>query len=532
MAALRLDALPKETEEQSGQSMAKARWATSRTARRQDLTCGSGRGSHLANTQGGPTCQGLPWAPDRALKPSSDQGWILWRFTWIYGDQQTAAVYVHSSYLTYSQGSVIDLFSDKQQMDIYRIREETCIGNIEAGSSLAHKAKMKTAEGSGRVGFTSRLAQTPAPSGLAEHADAKITLTTHFLRSPTVLLDLSDLKGFWRGTGSRSRIFGPVGMQGHSWDSAEKRLTLCSTILLHGEGPVPNLTAGRHSQACGKANARDTDSSGLYSDSLLDTEGKMSPQGLRRTEEAADPPSVALSGVSACEASVLQYILLIGSILCIITPSCLWVQLAQWPICVIFCQITGVWHRMIRPSPNHLPGEGGREAGERTLSVPWRCGKVYKIKDWDEIRQHLLTDDLLYRKLALKPFSARCKPSAKCSALAELIKTLTSIMSDRNTTSISNESREDIFLRVCPRGHAGLYRSISFINSSATIIIRLIKICAGDLRFCSRDQSAPQCRAILLASHYSQGSKECEIPLRREGTEFDPKAQQNVSSCI
>lgn len=43
----------------------------------------------------------------------------------------------------------------------------------------------------------------------------------------------------------------------------------------------------------------------------------------------AGPPSAALSGVSACEASALQYILLIGSILCIITPSCLWVQLAQ-----------------------------------------------------------------------------------------------------------------------------------------------------------------------------------------------------------
>lgn len=41
------------------------------------------------------------------------------------------------------------------------------------------------------------------------------------------------------------------------------------------------------------------------------------------------PTLVALSGVSACEASALQYILLIGSILCIITPSCLWVQLAQ-----------------------------------------------------------------------------------------------------------------------------------------------------------------------------------------------------------
>lgn len=34
-----------------------------------------------------------------------------------------------------------------------------------------------------------------------------------------------------------------------------------------------------------------------------------------------------------------------------------------WPICVIFCQITGVWLCMIHPSPNHLPGEKGREAG-------------------------------------------------------------------------------------------------------------------------------------------------------------------------
>lgn len=43
----------------------------------------------------------------------------------------------------------------------------------------------------------------------------------------------------------------------------------------------------------------------------------------------AGPPSLSLSGVSACEASAVQCILLIESILCIITPSCLWVQLAQ-----------------------------------------------------------------------------------------------------------------------------------------------------------------------------------------------------------
>lgn len=43
----------------------------------------------------------------------------------------------------------------------------------------------------------------------------------------------------------------------------------------------------------------------------------------------AGPPPASLSGASACEASALQYALLIGSILCIITPSCLWVQLAQ-----------------------------------------------------------------------------------------------------------------------------------------------------------------------------------------------------------
>lgn len=40
-----------------------------------------------------------------------------------------------------------------------------------------------------------------------------------------------------------------------------------------------------------------------------------------------------------------------------------------WPICVIFCQITGVWLYMIHPSPNHLPGEKGREAGERKVQV-------------------------------------------------------------------------------------------------------------------------------------------------------------------
>lgn len=42
---------------------------------------------------------------------------------------------------------------------------------------------------------------------------------------------------------------------------------------------------------------------------------------------------------------------------------------SAWPICVIFCQITGVWLCMIRPSPNHLPGERGREAGERKVQV-------------------------------------------------------------------------------------------------------------------------------------------------------------------
>lgn len=42
-----------------------------------------------------------------------------------------------------------------------------------------------------------------------------------------------------------------------------------------------------------------------------------------------EPPSPALSGASACEASARRYALLMGSILCIITPSCLWVQLAQ-----------------------------------------------------------------------------------------------------------------------------------------------------------------------------------------------------------
>lgn len=40
-----------------------------------------------------------------------------------------------------------------------------------------------------------------------------------------------------------------------------------------------------------------------------------------------------------------------------------------WPICVIFCQITGVWLCVIRTSPNHLPGERRREAGERKVQI-------------------------------------------------------------------------------------------------------------------------------------------------------------------
>ena len=44
-----------------------------------------------------------------------------------------------------------------------------------------------------------------------------------------------------------------------------------------------------------------------------------------------------------------------------------------WPICVIFCQITGVWLCVIRPSPNRLPGERGREAGERKVQAGQRA---------------------------------------------------------------------------------------------------------------------------------------------------------------
>lgn len=56
--------------------------------------------------------------------------------------------------------------------------------------------------------------------------------------------------------------------------------------------------------------------------------------------------------------------------------------------------------------------------------------------------------------------TSRCKPSAQFSPLAELIKTLTSRMSDRNTASISNESSGDTILRgglrVCPQGHGDM----------------------------------------------------------------------------
>lgn len=40
-----------------------------------------------------------------------------------------------------------------------------------------------------------------------------------------------------------------------------------------------------------------------------------------------------------------------------------------WPICVILCQMTGVWLHMIPPHPNQLPGERGREAGETEVQV-------------------------------------------------------------------------------------------------------------------------------------------------------------------
>lgn len=51
-----------------------------------------GADSHLANTQDGTTCQGLPWAPDRAL---CGRDWILWWISRIYRDKQTATVYFH-----------------------------------------------------------------------------------------------------------------------------------------------------------------------------------------------------------------------------------------------------------------------------------------------------------------------------------------------------------------------------------------------------------------------------------------------------
>lgn len=46
--------------------------------------------SHLASSQDCATCQGLPWATDRAL---CGWDWILWRISGIWEDKQTATVY-------------------------------------------------------------------------------------------------------------------------------------------------------------------------------------------------------------------------------------------------------------------------------------------------------------------------------------------------------------------------------------------------------------------------------------------------------
>ncbi len=63
-----------------------------------------------------------------------------------------------------------------------------------------------------------------------------------------------------------------------------------------------------------------------------------------------------------------------------------------------------------------------------------------------------LWDTLLYhsvRRHCCEFCASRCKQCAQFSILAELIKSLTSSMSDRNPASISNESSGDTILRVC-----------------------------------------------------------------------------------
>lgn len=74
---------------------------------------------------------------------------------------------------------------------------------------------------------------------------------------------------------------------------------------------------------------------------------------------------------------------------------------------------------------------------------------------WAELWDTL--PDYSVRRACCEFCTSRCEPSAQFSPLAELIKTLTSSMSDRNTASISNESSGDTFLRgclwACPQGH-------------------------------------------------------------------------------
>lgn len=79
-----------------------------------------------------------------------------------------------------------------------------------------------------------------------------------------------------------------------------------------------------------------------------------------------------------------------------------------WPICVIFCQITGVWLRVIRPSPNRLPGERGREAGERKVQAGQASSASSARPEGAPRRSSRLSRDTIHCSCMTKDAGALC----------------------------------------------------------------------------------------------------------------------------
>lgn len=100
--------------------------------------------SHLASSQDCTTCQGLPWATDRAL---CGWDWILWRISGICEDKQTATVYFHvccrNSICLYCSSSLLYLHEswrgqgqqgEKQQREVI-LGSSQCLRRFYSGFS-------------------------------------------------------------------------------------------------------------------------------------------------------------------------------------------------------------------------------------------------------------------------------------------------------------------------------------------------------------------------------------------------------------